>query len=91
MREHINFLIIGNVHGVGFRFSCMEMAYKCNIKGNVRNNDDGTVYIEAEGLKPDLEAFRDWCKKGPAYARVVKVEETIGDLKNYDSFDIKKK
>ena len=88
MKKHIDFRIYGKVHGVGFRFSCKEIAYHNNIKGNVQNKADGSVYIEAEGEDHDLETFRAWCHKGPFWARVSRVVENPGKLKNFDSFEI---
>ncbi|MCB0804572.1 MAG: acylphosphatase [Bacteroidales bacterium] len=88
MKKHINLTVHGKVHGVGFRFSCMEAAYKYKVKGFVKNNSDGTVYIEAEGQEDYLEDFRKWCYKGPVWARVHKVEESEGACKDYESFEI---
>ena len=88
MKKHINLTIRGRVHGVGFRFSCMEAAYKYNIYGYVKNRSDGSVYVEAEGNEDVLEEFKDWCKKGPVWARVRDVEISEGELKNYNSFEI---
>ena len=88
MKKHINLTIRGKVHGVGFRFSCMEAAYKFQIKGFVKNKSDGTVYIEAEGNEDMLNEFRKWCSKGPVWARVVDIEESSGELKDYTTFEI---
>jgi len=91
MKKHINITISGKVHGVGFRFSCMEIAYKHNITGFVRNLKNGSVYIEAEGSEKNMQEFRAWCQKGPVWARIANVEEEEGELKNYDSFEINRK
>ena len=88
MNKHINFTITGKVHNVGFRFSCMEIAYRFGIKGSVRNRRDGSLYVEAEGTDEELSKFREWCKKGPMWARVNEVTEESGELKDYKSFDI---
>jgi acylphosphatase len=89
MKKHIIFLIRGRVQGVGFRFSCMEAAYKYKIKGIVKNKSDRkSVYIEAEGEEEDLENFRQWCQKGPLWAKVKECIEEEGELKEYESFDI---
>jgi len=88
MKKHINLTIRGKVHGVGFRFSCMEAAYKYQVKGFVKNKSDGSVYIEAEGNQELLDEFKEWCKKGPVWARVVDFEESDGEIKNYSTFEI---
>jgi acylphosphatase len=88
MKKHVNFHIAGKVQGVGFRFSCMEAAYKYNVRGFVKNRSDRSVYIEAEGEEEDLEKFRQWCRKGPLWARVNQFREEPGELKNFESFEI---
>ncbi len=88
MKKHYKITVRGKVQGVGFRFSCMEVAYKFDIKGFVRNRSDHSVYIEAEGEEKNLDAFREWCAKGPVWARVRQVEEEEGELQNFESFEI---
>jgi acylphosphatase len=88
MKLHKNFQVIGKVQGVGFRFSCMEAAYKHNIKGFVTNRRDGSVYVEAEGEEDNLDKFILWLKKGPVWAKVNQVLEETGSLKDYPSFEI---
>jgi len=88
MKKHVNFLVIGKVQGVGFRFSCMEKAHKYKILGFVTNRKDGNVYVEAEGTEQNLLKFKDWLQNGPAWARVNKVEEEKGQIKEYHSFEI---
>ena len=90
MIQHIKLIIKGKVHGVGFRFSCMEQAYRCNIKGFVKNQTDGSVLIEAEGVDSDLNTFRAWCTHGPVWARVSEVKESSGEIKNFKAFEIEK-
>ncbi|MBN2175187.1 MAG: acylphosphatase [Bacteroidales bacterium] len=88
MKRRFSIKIRGKVQGVGFRFSCMEAAYKYGIKGYVRNKPDGSVYAEAEGEEENLEYFIKWCKKGPLWARVKDIETEEIDIKNDQSFDI---
>lgn len=69
-----------------FRYSAKSEAEKLGIKGFARNEDDGTVYIEAEGEESVLEKFLDWCGTGPLLAKVTKTEKTESDLKNFSGF-----
>lgn len=87
MLKHLNIKIFGLVQGVFFRVSAKEQADKLNLKGFARNESDGTVYIEAEGEKENLDKFIEWCKIGPTLANVEKIEVTKGDLKNFTGFD----
>jgi acylphosphatase len=46
------------VQGVGFRYTAKNVAAGFEITGIVRNLDDGRVELVAEGLREELEAFR---------------------------------
>jgi acylphosphatase len=88
MKKHYNLIITGKVQGVGYRFSCMEAAYKCGVKGFVRNKSNGNVYAEAEGAEEELAVFIAWCRRGPAWAQVTDVQIEEGELQHFDSFVI---
>ncbi|MBN1337796.1 MAG: acylphosphatase [Bacteroidales bacterium] len=89
--KHINISIRGRVQNVGFRFSCMEAAYKTGITGFVKNRRDGTLYIEAEGTPENIEKFIQWCSKGPIWAKVHDVHLSEGELQHFKSFEIIRK
>ena len=87
MQKHLNIKISGLVQGVLFRHSARREAEKLNIKGFARNEDDGTVYIEAEGEKENLKKFLDWCRNGPIFSRVEKVDfKFSSEIKNFTDF-----
>jgi acylphosphatase len=90
MEKLVKLTISGKVHGVGFRFSCMEAAYRYGVYGFVRNKSDGTIYIEAEGSEENLDKFIKWCHRGPLWAKVVNLHQEDGEIKNFKSFDIVK-
>ena len=89
--KHINITIRGKVQGVFFRASTKAVADQLGVKGLVRNEKDGSVYIEAEGDAFSLESFLEWCHEGPQKAEVEKVETAEGELKNYRNFEVVKK
>ena len=43
----------GQVQGVGFRWRLMQIAYKYNLTGYVRNLDNGNVETEVQGVGVD--------------------------------------
>ena len=65
--------IKGRVQGVFFRDNTAKFAHECNLTGFVRNISDGSVEIIAEGNKWDIDKLINWCRKGPALAKVEKV------------------
>lgn len=64
----------GMVQGVGFRFSAVREAQRLGVVGWVRNESDGTVTGVFEGTADAVDALVDWCREGPGYARVERVE-----------------
>jgi acylphosphatase len=89
--KHLNLTVYGKVQGVFFRAATKAVADQLKIKGFVKNQSDGTVYIEAEGDDFSLESFTEWCHEGPENAIVEKVDITEGETKNYRNFEIVKK
>jgi acylphosphatase len=51
-------LYSGTVQGVGFRYNVKSVANGFEVTGTVRNLTDGRVELLAEGVKDELEAFR---------------------------------
>ena len=88
--KHLNICVSGKVQGVFFRASTKEQADQLGVKGFVRNEPNGDVYIEVEGGEEKLKIFLDWCRRGPNRARVEKVEVEEVDLKNFASFEVRR-
>ncbi|MDO8618953.1 MAG: acylphosphatase [Candidatus Daviesbacteria bacterium] len=86
--KHLDIKVIGRVQGVFFRAFTKEEAETLELTGFVKNHDDGSVYISAEGEEDKLKQFIKWCHKGPMLAKVEKVEVSTGNLMNYDKFSI---
>ena len=49
--------VSGTVQGVGFRYAVRARARSAGITGYVKNNEDNTVEIVAEGARPYIESF----------------------------------
>jgi len=80
--------IVGRVQGVYFRQSTREKAEELGIAGTVRNVEDGSVEVYAEGKTEQMHVFIGWCNVGPSAATVTKVEIHESPLKNFDGFRI---
>jgi acylphosphatase len=70
-RAHV--FVSGRVQGVFFRVETRHEATKRNVVGWVRNTHDGKVEAIFEGQKEAVEKMIEFCKKGPAGARVIDV------------------
>ncbi len=71
-----------------FRQSTRDRAKQIGVCGTVRNQPDGSVFIEAEGTSEQLEEFLIFCRKGPLAARVDEVVIHEAVCKRFSSFDI---
>jgi acylphosphatase len=91
MTKHLDITISGHVQGVFFRASTKAVADQLGVKGLVKNQPDGSVFIEAEADDMTLDMFLDWCKEGPEHANVISVQTHEGELKNYRNFDVLRK
>ena len=84
-----NIVVYGRVQGVWFRKSAKEEAIALRLNGFVRNEKDGSVYIEAEGEANQLDALVAWCKMGPAKACVDDVTVEEGKVLEFQTFHIR--
>jgi len=82
--------ITGRVQGVFFRTESKKMAESLRLTGWVRNLDDGSVDIHAEGDAENLETFIAWCCRGPPAAEVDGVDSTSAEEAGYRTFDVKR-
>ncbi len=89
MRKRLNITVHGLVQGVAFRYYTVEKAQQLGLKGFVKNQPDGTVYIEAEGEDRVLRDFVAWCRQGPPHARVTQVLTTESDRQPDQGFEIR--
>lgn len=90
MIKHLKVNIKGKVQGVFFRKSVLEKAKELDIKGIVKNEPSGDVYMEAVGEESALEALLAFCREGPPAAQVdeVLVEEHDQLDEVYEDFQI---
>ena len=88
MERRVEIRIYGHVQGVLFRYFVAKNAQKLGIKGLVRNADDGTVNIIAEGEEEKLFLLIEQCEEGPRLAEVKKVgvswSPKTGEFQNFD-------
>jgi acylphosphatase len=86
--KNLRVVVSGKVQGVFFRHSVKKVADILGVKGFVRNEHNGSVFLEAEGDDEMVNKLIDYCHHGPENARVDKVSITLGVIVGYDSFEI---
>lgn len=83
--------IKGMVQGVSFRYYTRHTAQSLQVMGWVRNLPDGDVEAVFEGPDTAVHQVIDWCRRGPAAARVDAVdihwEQYRGE---FDSFEVRR-
>lgn len=62
--------VTGHVQCVGYRYFCRMTAARLGITGWVRNCEDGSVELEAQGERTAMAAFLGALSVGPRYAQV---------------------
>ena len=88
MKELYCITVIGSVQGVWFRKYTKDQADLLKIKGFVKNRQDGSVYIEAEGEKQNLLEFIDWLYLGSPMSNVKEVIWEQGESQSFKKFEI---
>lgn len=71
----LHFLIQGRVQGVGFRWFVHREASELELRGWVRNTEEGDVEVVASGEPGDLAELRASLRRGPRGSRVDRILE----------------
>jgi DNA ligase D-like protein (predicted 3'-phosphoesterase) len=82
-------VISGGVQGVGFREMTRRRARKLGVLGWVRNEDDGTVIVHAEGEPAAVEALREFLGEGPPGAAVSDMAVAEVAVEGHEQFAIR--
>jgi acylphosphatase len=83
--------ISGDVQGVGYRFFAQRSAAAHQVRGYVKNLDDGRVEALVEGDVAAVKGFINDLAAGPAYSRVAEIEELVVEPDgSYSSFRIER-
>ena len=70
-----HFLVQGRVQGVGFRWFVQREASELDLRGWVRNTEDGDVEVVAAGESADIDELRQSLRRGPRGSRVDRIVE----------------
>lgn len=86
MTKHEAFKHYCKRRGPGRIFQSFDQ--RSGICGLVKNEQDGSVYVEAEGEDFHLDIFLSWLSEGLPAARVESVETAHAILQNHSGFEI---
>jgi acylphosphatase len=88
MKKSIRVYVTGIVQGVFYRIFIKQNAEKYNVKGFVRNLEDGRVEIFLEGDTNSVNKIIEICKKGPKFSRIKKIETKKESFQGFRNFKI---
>lgn len=86
IRRHMIFY--GYVQGVGFRWKASHTARRLGISGWVRNLDDGSVEMEAEGTARDIDDLVE-ALENHSWGSVERIEVSELPLHGDYSFEVR--
>jgi acylphosphatase len=76
------------VQGVGFRYTAIREAKRLGLTGWIRNLEDGSVEVWAEGDRAALAELRAWLDEGPPGAHVESVSASPREPVGYPDFSV---
>ena len=79
----------GRVQGVFFREATRERALGLGVMGWVRNADDGTVLVHAEGSAARVKELVTFLREGPPAAEVDAVEVDSVKVEGHEQFAVR--
>lgn len=89
MKRIMELVILGEVQGVFFRQGAKIKADELGICGFVKNQEDGSVKIIAEGNEEKLRKFVEWCKRGTEFSQVKNIKiKWLDDRQEFKNFQI---
>jgi len=88
MKKSVRVYIEGTVQDVFFRGFVKENAERHNVKGFVRNLEDGRVETFIEGDANDVNKMLEVLNKGPKHAQIKKVVLKPEKFQDFKSFKV---
>src|SRR5690606_9709233 len=64
--KKVRLIVEGRVQGVGFRYTTKQVADRIGVYGIVRNENDGSVYIEVNGDPKKVDDFIEEIRHSPS-------------------------
>jgi DNA ligase D-like protein (predicted 3'-phosphoesterase) len=79
----------GSVQGVGFREATRRRALELEVRGWVRNAEDGSVAVHAEGPAAAVDVLLDFLRVGPSTASVAELAVEEARPEGHEQFAIR--
>lgn len=88
MKKSVRLFITGNLQSLFFRQHIKENADINNVKGFLRNREDGKVEIFLEGDVQDVDEMIKVCSTSPKFSTIRSVEQRDEKFQEFKDFKI---
>ena len=88
MKKSVRLYIEGTIQGVFFRSFIKENAERYDVKGFVRNLDDGRVEVFLEGDSENVNKMIELAKKGPKHSQIKNIEVKLEKFQDFKTFKV---
>lgn len=88
MKKSVRLYVSGVVQGVFYRNFVKENAERYNVKGFVRNLEDGRVEVFLEGNPDEVNKMIELCQKGPKYSQIKGTETKEEKFQGFKDFKV---
>ncbi|MEX0920184.1 MAG: acylphosphatase [Candidatus Pacearchaeota archaeon] len=88
MKKSVRLYIEGTVQGIFYRAFIKENAERYDVKGFVRNLEDGRVEVFLEGNVDNVNKMIEISGKGPRHSQIRKVTQKKERFQDFKSFKI---
>ena len=87
--QAIRAVVHGQVQGVFFRDATVRRAHELGVLGWVRNQEDGSVQVHAEGAASAVDELEAFLRAGPGRAKVAGVDIDKVKVEGHEQFAIR--
>ncbi len=88
MKKAVRLYIKGIVQGIFFRQFIKDNAERNDVRGFVRNLEDGRVEVFIEGDIENVDKMIELCQKGPKHSKINNVEIKEEKVQEFKEFKV---
>ncbi len=88
MKKAVRLFITGSLQSLFYRQFIKEHADTHNVKGFLRQREDGRIEIFLEGTTTEVDAMLPICRQGPKHAIIRNIEQRAERLQDFKEFRI---
>ena len=74
LMKRVKITVFGQVQGVFFRANTAKLAIELGIVGFVRNQDENSVLVVAQGEDDSIKELIAFCRRGPLSSKIDSIE-----------------